>query len=63
MALRHASVQCPYCWEEFEIAVDPSQEGQPFVEDCSVCCRPIVLNVHFGEEGGDPEISATKENE
>ena len=36
-------ITCPYCWESIEIAVDLSVETQQQVEDCSVCCRPIVI--------------------
>ena len=40
-----ASVQCPYCGERIAIVVDGSVEHQQYVEDCSVCCRPIVFTV------------------
>ena len=40
-----AFVQCPYCGEEIEVVVDGSVDHQQYVEDCSVCCRPIVLTV------------------
>ncbi len=62
MSLKNASVDCPYCWETIEVTVDPSTEGQSYVEDCSVCCHPIVLTVHC-VDGEEPEISASKENE
>lgn len=38
-------VYCPYCGEIIEIIVDLSVAHQEYVEDCSVCCRPIVMNV------------------
>ena len=34
-------VQCPYCWENFELLVDASIDSQEYVEDCEICCRPI----------------------
>jgi hypothetical protein len=37
------TITCPYCWESIEITVDLSVEAQQQVEDCSVCCRPIVI--------------------
>jgi hypothetical protein len=45
-------IQCPYCWEEFSILIDPSEgEEQSFVYDCEVCCRPIDVQVRIqGEE-------------
>ena len=44
-------VQCPYCWETIEIVVDPSEADQQYIEDCSVCCRPIHLQVHITPKG------------
>jgi hypothetical protein len=41
--IEHESITCPYCWETIEIALDLSVEEQRYVEDCSVCCRPIVI--------------------
>jgi hypothetical protein len=41
--IQFETITCPYCWESIEIAVDLSVEGQQQVEDCSVCCRPIVI--------------------
>jgi hypothetical protein len=42
---------CPYCGERFELIVDPSVTEQSYIEDCYVCCRPIVIAVTvFGED-------------
>jgi hypothetical protein len=37
------TVQCPFCGESFETAVDPSAGSFRYVEDCQVCCQPIEL--------------------
>ena len=42
--------QCPWCLEGIPLLVDPSVEDQSYVEDCSVCCRPILVSVRC-EEG------------
>ena len=34
--------QCPYCWEEVSMLLDPSQ-NQTYIEDCEVCCNPIEI--------------------
>ncbi|NOT83352.1 MAG: CPXCG motif-containing cysteine-rich protein [Methylococcaceae bacterium] len=39
------TIQCPYCGEQIEVFVDCSVSEQAYVEDCSVCCRPIVFSV------------------
>jgi len=40
--------QCPYCWEEISMLLDPSV-SQTYVEDCEVCCNPITVSVRFQE--------------
>jgi len=45
-------IVCPYCGETIAVFID---EGggpmQRYVEDCSVCCRPIELSVDETENG------------
>ncbi|MGB7786712.1 MAG: CPXCG motif-containing cysteine-rich protein [Salinimicrobium sp.] len=39
--------QCPYCWEEISMLLDPSVPRQKYVEDCEVCCNPIEVSAGF----------------
>jgi hypothetical protein len=57
-----AFVDCPYCGEPIEVVVDGSVEHQQYVEDCSVCCRPIVFTV-IAEDGEILSIDARSEND
>jgi hypothetical protein len=41
--IQHETITCPYCWESIDITLDLSVDEQQQVEDCSVCCRPIVI--------------------
>ena len=41
--IQFETITCPYCWEPIEITLDLTVESQQQVEDCSVCCRPIVV--------------------
>ena len=34
---------CPYCGESGEAVIDLSGGDQTYIEDCAVCCRPIVF--------------------
>jgi phage terminase large subunit GpA-like protein len=43
--ITEAEILCPHCGEEFPLQIDTSQREQSFVEDCTVCCRPIQLTV------------------
>lgn len=51
--------QCPYCWEEVSMLMDPSITKQTYVEDCEVCCNPIEVSPHFQEN----ELVAFEANE
>ncbi len=43
--IAEVEVACPHCGESFPLQVDTSQSEQTLIEDCSVCCRPIVLTI------------------
>jgi len=55
-------ISCPYCGESISVLVDDSVPEQSYVEDCQVCCRPIVLDVSVDLDG-DAVVSARSENE
>ncbi len=50
-SLEFAQISCPYCGEEIEVEIDGSVERQRYVEDCSVCCKPMLLVVECDENG------------
>ena len=50
--------QCPYCWEQISVLVDPSVPQQSYIEDCEVCCRPIQFDIHADEGGEDIKLRA-----
>ena len=56
-----AHIQCPYCGETIEIVIDGSLEQQSYVEDCSVCCRPIELSVTVMDE--EVSVDAKRDDE
>jgi len=60
--LTEQSISCPYCGEMITILVDDSLPEQQYVEDCQVCCRPIVLSVAVDSDG-DVAVVVTAENE
>ena len=39
------TVWCPYCGEQIDVLLDPSEAGQEYTEDCQVCCRPIIFRL------------------
>jgi hypothetical protein len=51
-AEEEARATCPSCGEELALFVDLlAGEEQELVEDCRVCCRPIVFLVRVERDG------------
>lgn len=43
MEVMEQVISCPYCGESQSALVDPENIGVSYVEDCQVCCQPMVL--------------------
>ena len=56
------ALDCPYCGEPVTVLIDHSAGEQEYVEDCEVCCRPLVIHVLI-ESNGEAAVSARYENE
>jgi len=48
---------CPHCWESIETFIAPSELPVEMIEDCRVCCHPVLLRVTLSPEG-EPELTA-----
>ena len=59
--LTENTIQCPYCGESIDILVDCSIDEQEYIEDCQVCCCPIVINAIVFDES--LTVSVRTENE
>lgn len=53
---------CPYCGELIEVLIDCSIEQQEYIEDCQVCCQPIIFKVTVPYDGY-PIVDVFRENE
>ena len=42
--LRDQDATCPHCWETISLTLDLSVPEQSYVEDCPVCCKPMVVS-------------------
>lgn len=49
--LEECWISCPYCGETMSILVDPTNEEPDYIEDCQVCCRPIIINQLSANDG------------
>ncbi len=45
---------CPYCWQPITMLLDLSVSRQEYVEDCEICCRPVLIAY---ESNGDDLLS------
>ena len=54
-------IYCPYCGESIDIVVDASLALQHYVEDCSVCCRPMELSVSV--DSGQVSVEAWRDDD
>jgi hypothetical protein len=61
--IENCKCYCPYCGELIEVLVDTSVEEQDYIEDCSVCCRPIEFMVSQDPASGEFVLQALSENE
>jgi hypothetical protein len=45
MALTEShNATCPHCWEPITLTLDLSVSEQSYIEDCPVCCKPMVVS-------------------
>jgi len=44
-----AEVMCPHCGETITLFLDLSVDEQTYIEDCSVCCRPMTVSYTAAE--------------
>ncbi len=60
--LEECAADCPYCGEPITLLIDTSCAEQFYVEDCEVCCQPMVVNV-FVDEDGQVGLHVNREND
>jgi hypothetical protein len=57
-----AMTTCPHCGEPIDTFPDPGGgETQEYIEDCAVCCRPILFSATLDEGTGDYDVAASPE--
>lgn len=55
-------LSCPYCGELIDVLIDNSVDSQEYIEDCQVCCRPIVFQVNVAMNG-DTSVQLYRDDE
>ncbi|MBF7730379.1 CPXCG motif-containing cysteine-rich protein [Pseudomonas sp. N040] len=54
--LESEDYQCPYCGEWVEALLDLSGGDQQYIEDCPVCCRPILFELRTDGESWQLQV-------
>jgi len=56
-------IDCPYCGESINLLIDCSVPDQHYIEDCQVCCSPIMISVTIDADSQIESVSTRQENE
>lgn len=47
---REVFFRCPYCFEQISMLFELYHGDQQYIEDCEVCCAPILIKYHIDGE-------------
>ena len=61
--LEEYKIDCPYCGEQFVMLVDMSTGQQTYVEDCQICCQPIVFQLSLDTISSHITLTTRREND
>lgn len=61
-ALFERAVCCPYCGEWMDSLIDITAVDGEYIEDCQVCCRPVVFRVEM-DVAGEVTVVVRREDE
>ena len=53
-------IACPYCGETMTILIDPDYDRQQYVEDCQICCQPMLIDIKIDD--GQTAVIVRQEN-
>ncbi len=56
-------ITCPYCSETISVLIDGSEADQQYVEDCEVCCQPMLLTLSLAADGVLLTLEVRREND
>jgi len=61
--LTEYDIDCPYCGERISVLLDTSVAQQEYIEDCQVCCNPILFEVRLDTIENEFSVSVRREND
>ncbi|MFN1834804.1 CPXCG motif-containing cysteine-rich protein [Balneola sp. MJW-20] len=48
--LKEHIFSCPYCGSSISMELERYYPEQEYIEDCQVCCNPILVRYKFSED-------------
>lgn len=60
--IQSATLTCPYCGEPILLSIDCSVGDQQYIEDCHVCCQPMLVSAKIDPEGRLLDVQLEQEN-
>lgn len=63
MMVEPRTLSCPWCGAPTTVMFDLSSQEGEFVEDCQVCCAPILYSIRYEIDTEYLLLSARRENE
>jgi hypothetical protein len=61
--IENSRIDCPYCGEGFDIAVDCSAGNEQYIEDCPVCCQPVEIATDIDLDGNLLGVQAQRNDD
>ena len=49
--VEEVALSCPACNAPISVLIDSSAGDQSYIEDCEVCCRPLVVSFVVSDDG------------
>lgn len=62
LGLSEVRTECPYCWEPLTLLVEAGDFGVDYIEDCQVCCRPMIVTAVLDGDG-EPAVTLRREDD
>lgn len=62
-AIEDVVITCPYCGEANAVQCECTFPAQNYVEDCQICCQPIVMDITVDSENDTLNIRTRREND
>lgn len=62
-AIDEATLECPHCGESISLLLDLTGGTQSYVEDCQVCCQPILVSLWIDSSDEDYHVDLRREQD